>query len=60
MPATPLAAVHFYVQQRLLPPARSPGLGARYTEGDLARMGQVRLLQKWHLPLAEIAKQLRD
>ena len=51
--------VHFYVQQGLLPPAGSPGPGARYTEGHVSRIKLIRLLQKQHLPLAEIAKRTR-
>jgi DNA-binding transcriptional MerR regulator len=51
--------VHFYVQQGLLPPAGSPGPGARYTEGHVSRLRLIRLLQKQHLPLAEIAKRLK-
>jgi DNA-binding transcriptional MerR regulator len=51
--------VHFYVQQGLLPPASSPGPGARYTEGHLKRLRLARLLQQQHLPLAEIAKRLK-
>jgi DNA-binding transcriptional MerR regulator len=51
--------VHFYVQQGLLPPAGSPGPGARYGEGHVSRIKLIRLLQKQHLPLAEIAKRTR-
>jgi DNA-binding transcriptional MerR regulator len=51
--------VHFYVQQGLLPPAGAPGPGARYTEGHVSRLRLIRLLQKQHLPLAEIAKRLK-
>jgi DNA-binding transcriptional MerR regulator len=51
--------VHFYVQQGLLPPAGSPGPGARYSEGHVARIKLIRLLQKQHLPLAEIARRIK-
>jgi DNA-binding transcriptional MerR regulator len=51
--------VHFYVQQGLLPPAGSPGPGARYSEGHVARIKLIRLLQKQHLPLAEIARRTK-
>ena len=51
--------VHFYVQQGLLPPAGSPGPGARYSEGHIARIKLIRLLQKQHLPLAEIARRTK-
>jgi DNA-binding transcriptional MerR regulator len=51
--------VHFYVQQGLLPPAGSPGPGARYSEGHVQRLMLIRLLQKQHLPLAEIGKRLK-
>ena len=51
--------VHFYVQQGLLPPAGSPGPGARYSEAHVARIKLIRLLQKQHLPLAEIARRTK-
>lgn len=51
--------VHFYVQQGLLPPAGAPGPGARYGEGHVSRIKLIRLLQKQHLPLAEIARRLK-
>ena len=51
--------VHYYVQQGLLPPAGSPGPGARYGEGHVSRLKLIRLLQKQHLPLAEIARRLK-
>jgi DNA-binding transcriptional MerR regulator len=51
--------VHFYVQQGLLPPAGAPGPGARYGDGHLARLRLIRLLQKEHLPLAEIGKRMK-
>jgi DNA-binding transcriptional MerR regulator len=51
--------VHFYVQQGLLPPAGAPGPGARYGEGHVSRLRLIRLLQRQHLPLAEIAKRLK-
>jgi DNA-binding transcriptional MerR regulator len=50
--------VHFYIQQGLLPPAGSPGPGAKYDEGHLARLRLIRRLQREHLPLAEIRKRL--
>jgi len=56
--ATP-RTVHFYVQQGLLPPAGSPGPGARYSVGHVARIKLIRLLQKQHLPLAEIARRTK-
>ena len=51
--------VHFYVQQGLLPPAGAPGPGARYGGGHVARLRLIRLLQKEHLPLAEIGKRMK-
>jgi len=36
-----------------------PGPGARYSEGHVALLKLVRLLQKQHLPLAEIARRLK-
>jgi DNA-binding transcriptional MerR regulator len=51
--------VHFYIQQGLLPPAGSPGPGARYRAGHVVRIKLIRLLQKQHLPLAEIGRRIR-
>jgi DNA-binding transcriptional MerR regulator len=51
--------VYFYVQQGLLPPAGSPGPGARYGDGHVARIKLIRLLQTQHLPLAEIARRTK-
>lgn len=51
--------VHFYLQQGLL---RSPGVvgpGAKYGGGHLARLRAIKLLQREHLPLAEIRRRLR-
>ena len=50
--------VHFYIQQGLLPPPDGAGRGARYTEAHLARLLLIRRLQKEHLPLNEIRRQL--
>ena len=50
--------VHFYIQQALLPPPDGAGRGARYTEAHLARLRLIRRLQKEHLPLNEIRRQL--
>jgi len=51
--------VHFYIQQGLLPSAGSPGPGAKYDEGHLARLRLIRHLQREHLPLADIRKGLK-
>lgn len=51
--------IHFYIQQGLIPPAGTPGPGARYAQGHVLRLRLIRLLQKQHLPLAEIAKRLK-
>jgi DNA-binding transcriptional MerR regulator len=50
--------VHYYIQQELLPPPDGAGRGARYTEAHLARLRLIRRLQKEHLPLNEIRRQL--
>jgi DNA-binding transcriptional MerR regulator len=52
--------VHFYIQQGLLPPAGSLGPGARYDQGHAARLKLIKLLQKEHLPLSEIRRQLES
>ena len=50
--------VHFYIQQGLLPPAEGAGRAARYGPGHLARLRLIRRLQREHLPLSEIRRQL--
>lgn len=50
--------VHYYIQQGLLPPAGERGPGARYGEEHLLRLVAIRRLQRAHLPLAEIRRQL--
>lgn len=50
--------VHFYIQAGLLRAAGTPGPGSHYDEGHLRRLRLIRLLQKEHLPLAEIRKRL--
>ena len=50
--------VHFYIQQGLLPPPEGGGRGARYAEAHLGRLQLIRRLQKEHLPLNEIRRQL--
>lgn len=50
--------VHFYIQQGLLAPPDGAGRGARYSEAHLARLQLIRRLQKEHLPLNEIRRQL--
>src|SRR6188474_1141198 len=49
--------IRYYVAQGLLP---SPGAGSgvRYTDAHLERLRLIRQLQRNHLPLAEIRKQL--
>jgi DNA-binding transcriptional MerR regulator len=51
--------VHFYVQQGLIPAAGAPGPGARYWRGHVSRLRLIRLLQKQHLPLVEIARRMK-
>jgi DNA-binding transcriptional MerR regulator len=51
--------VHFYAQHGLLPPAGAPGPGARYGRGHELRLTLIRLLQKQHLPLAEISRRMK-
>ncbi|MBN2339260.1 MAG: MerR family transcriptional regulator [Acidobacteria bacterium] len=50
--------VHFYIQQGLLPAAGSAGPGAKYGAGHAARLKLIKLLQKEHLPLAEIRRRI--
>jgi DNA-binding transcriptional MerR regulator len=50
--------VHFYIQQGLLPAAGSAGPGPKYGAGHAARLKLIKLLQKEHLPLAEIRRRI--
>jgi len=52
--------VHFYIQRGLIPPAVSQGPGAKSDQGHLARLKLIKLLQKEHLPLSEIRRQLES
>ena len=51
--------VYFYIQRGLLPRAGTHGPGAKYEHRHLARLQLVRMLQREHLPLAEIRERLQ-
>ena len=53
-----IRTIRFYQQQGLLAAPGQRGPGARYGASDLDRLRLIRLLQRDHLPLAEIRKQL--
>ena len=50
--------IHFYIQQGLLAPPQGAGRAARYSDGHVARLRLIRRLQKVHLPLSEIRRQM--
>jgi DNA-binding transcriptional MerR regulator len=50
--------VRYYIAQGLLRSPGTTGPGARYDDGHLARLRLIRLLQREHLPLAEIRARL--
>jgi DNA-binding transcriptional MerR regulator len=50
--------VRYYISQGLLPSAEGRGPTARYDDGHLNRLVLIRQLQRQHLPLAEIRRQL--
>jgi DNA-binding transcriptional MerR regulator len=50
--------VRYYVAQGLLPSPGTQGPASRYDDGHLARLRLIRRLQRRHLPLAEIRRQL--
>jgi DNA-binding transcriptional MerR regulator len=52
--------VRYYIQQGLLEPPDSRGPRARYGEGHLQRLRLIRLLQRRHLPLAEIRQMIDE
>ena len=52
--------VRYYISQGLLPAAEGRGPSARYEEAHLSRLLLIRQLQRQHLPLAEIRRQLLE
>jgi DNA-binding transcriptional MerR regulator len=52
--------IRYYIQIGLLRPPGSAGPGAHYDESYVARIRQIKRLQRAHLPLAEIRKRLLD
>ena len=50
--------IRFYQQQGLLAAPGQRGPGAKYGSADLDRLRLIRLLQREHLPLAEVRKRL--
>ncbi len=53
-----IRTVRYYQQQGLLRSPGQKGPGARYGQPDLDRLRLIRLLQREHLPLAEIRRRL--
>lgn len=58
--AVTVRTIRHYIQQGLLPPPGSRGPGTRYQRGHLDRLNLIKRLQKRHLPLADIRKQLQE
>lgn len=52
--------IRYYVAQGLLPSPATRGPGARYDRGHLDRLQLIKRLQRQHLPLAEIRRQLES
>lgn len=52
--------IHFYIKNKLLPPADKPGGGARYDEEHLLRLLMIRQMQKERFTLAEIGDRLDE
>lgn len=50
--------IHYYIQQGLLQPGAGSGRGAHYGPAHLSRLLLIRRLQRDHLPLAEIRRQI--
>jgi DNA-binding transcriptional MerR regulator len=50
--------IRYYIQQKLVPPSRSMGPGARYGKGHLTRLRLIRHFQRKDLSLAEIRQKL--
>ena len=51
--------VRYYIQQGLLASPDTRGPGTRYDQEHLDRLRAIRLLQRQHLPLAEIRRRLK-
>ena len=52
--------IRYYIAQGLLPSPGSLGPMARYADDHLSRLRLIRRLQRRHLPLADIRRQLED
>lgn len=48
--------VHYYIDKKLLPPAKGAGVNSYYTADHLNRIKLIRKLQESYLPLEEIRK----
>ena len=55
----PRRTIHFYVQQGLLPPPESAGVGTRYFEAHLLCLQIIPLLKRQGLKLDQIRAQLK-
>ena len=55
-----MRTVRYYQSQGLLSSSGTSGPGAKYGEAHLARLRLIRRLQREHLPLAEIRRQLDE
>lgn len=56
----PERTIRYYIEKRLIPPARGKGRSAYYTTDHLRRIEQIRDYQGQGLSLDEIASQLRS
>lgn len=54
----PARTVRYYISQGLLPSTGTRGPKTRYEQGHLSRLQLIKRLQRRHLPLAEIRRQL--
>ena len=52
--------IRYYVQQGLLPAPGQMGPGSHWSDGHLQRLRLIRKLQRQHLPLSEIRRQLAE
>ncbi|MEJ7811451.1 MAG: MerR family transcriptional regulator [Gemmatimonadaceae bacterium] len=52
--------VRYYIQQGLIPPPEGRGPATQYDQSHLDRLNLIRRLQRQHLPLAEIRRQMES
>jgi len=50
--------IHYYIKERLIPPAQGTGGGASYNDNHVMRLSLIKMMQKSHLKLSGIREAL--